>query len=168
MTTPDASASSTDLHEIVRLATLAPSVHNSQPWLFVLRGGGLNLYVDRSRQLPVLDPEARQLVISCGAALLHARLAARSIGRQPGVRLLPESADGDLLTRIDLSAGSPPTTRERRLVEAMPSRHTNRQVFDQRSVPRALAASWPAACARKAPSCAWSNATPDAPASPRC
>jgi nitroreductase len=31
-------------------ATLAPSVHNTQPWRFVLRPGVLDVYADRGRQ----------------------------------------------------------------------------------------------------------------------
>ena len=40
------------LRRIVELATRAPSVHNTQPWRW--RGGlhSLELYVDRTRQLP--------------------------------------------------------------------------------------------------------------------
>jgi nitroreductase len=64
-------------------ATLAPSVHNTQPWkLQVTESGQLHIYADRSRQLAVLDPTSRQLTLSCGAALFNARvtLAAEGIG----------------------------------------------------------------------------------------
>ena len=39
-------------------ATLAPSVHNTQPWRFVVRGDGLDMLADWSRRLTVLDPVA--------------------------------------------------------------------------------------------------------------
>jgi hypothetical protein len=35
--------------DAVLLACRAPSVHNSQPWRWVSEGGGLHLYVDRTR-----------------------------------------------------------------------------------------------------------------------
>ena len=39
--------------------------------------------------LPVADPTGRELVISCGAALHHARVAARALGWAPTVRRFP-------------------------------------------------------------------------------
>ena len=47
-------------------ATLAPSVHNTQPWRLHIRDGRLDVFVDQSRRLRVLDPVGRQLLISCG------------------------------------------------------------------------------------------------------
>ncbi len=56
-------------------ATLAPSIHNTQPWRFEVHDGRLDVYADRSRGLPIIDPSGRQLAISCGAAIFAARLA---------------------------------------------------------------------------------------------
>ena len=61
-------------------ATLAPSVHNTQPWRFELRPNELRIVADSSRQLQVLDPTARQLIISCGCALFNARVAVAASG----------------------------------------------------------------------------------------
>ncbi len=60
---PDTVAAALDL------AVRAPSVHNSQPWRWRFDGGTLELFADRSRQLPATDPQGRGLVLSCGAAL---------------------------------------------------------------------------------------------------
>jgi hypothetical protein len=49
-------------------ATLTPSVHNTQPWRFVLSGNALEIHADRSRPLRVLDPRGRQMTLSCGCA----------------------------------------------------------------------------------------------------
>lgn len=57
------------LGALVRYAVRAPSSHNSQPWLFRVVGDTLELRADRGRRLPVVDPEDRELTISCGAAL---------------------------------------------------------------------------------------------------
>ena len=46
-------------------ATLAPSVHNTQPWRFVLGSSRLEIHADWNRRLRVLDPRGRQLLISC-------------------------------------------------------------------------------------------------------
>jgi len=59
----------------VNYAVLAPSGHNTQPWRFKLGLDNVKLYADRTRALPMVDPHDRELVISCGAALFHLRLA---------------------------------------------------------------------------------------------
>ena len=80
--------------------TFAPSVHNTQPWNFRLRDGGLSIFADRSRQLKVLDPAGRQLTISCGSALMNARVSLASSGFGAMVERLPDRAQPDLLARI--------------------------------------------------------------------
>lgn len=56
-------------------ARLAPSVHNTQPWRWVVRGDRLELYAVTDRQLHEQDPAGRLMLLSCGAALHHARVA---------------------------------------------------------------------------------------------
>ena len=63
---------------LVRYAILAPSTHNTQPWRFRIHGNVVELYADFTRALPVIDPEDRELIMSCGAALLHLRFGLRS------------------------------------------------------------------------------------------
>ena len=48
--------STEELHEVVALAALAPSVHNTQPWRFRWDGTALSVLEDPTRGLPVLDP----------------------------------------------------------------------------------------------------------------
>ena len=67
------------------------------------RGGwsdGIDLYADESRQLAASDPRGRNLVISCGAALHHLRVAARASGLRPEVVRLPDPADPGLLAQV--------------------------------------------------------------------
>ena len=70
-------------------AGCAPSLHNTQPWRFTVGRDAIELHADSGRRLRV-DPDGREIVISCGAALFGLRLAVRSLGRQPVVELLPE------------------------------------------------------------------------------
>ena len=81
-------------------ATYAPSVHNTQPWRLELRGDELALHADRERQLTVLDPSGRQLMISIGCALLNARVALAGAGIVPEVSRFPDPHQPDLVARL--------------------------------------------------------------------
>ncbi len=61
-------------------ATMALSVYNTQPWLFVLRPGALEVHADPSRWSQVLDPAGRQMLLSCGCALFNARVSLAAAG----------------------------------------------------------------------------------------
>lgn len=92
-----------------RYGVLAPSVRNSQPWLFDVKDGRVHLSADRSRALPQTDPDQRELVISCGAALYHFCAAARHFGHSVHVETFPEGM-GDLLATVRL--GEPQAPKE--------------------------------------------------------
>jgi nitroreductase len=118
----------------VQRASLAPSVHNTQPWRFVVRPDALELQADQDRQLRALDPTGRQLVISCGCALFNARvgLAADCVVH---VDRLPDPAKPDLLARLTVLDESAPWTPLVRLDAVVERRHTNRRDFFDQDVP---------------------------------
>ena len=89
------------LRALVVHAVRAPSSHNSQPWRFGVTNGVLELRADRRRALPVADPQGRELVISCGAALGFLAVAARHFGREAAIDLLPDPADPELAGPAD-------------------------------------------------------------------
>ena len=122
------------LHRIVEIAARAPSVHNTQPWRW--RGGSrtLELYADAARQLPVTDPDGRNLNLSCGAALHHAQVAAGALGWQTRVARHPDPDRPDLLACLDLSPGPPPATADETLA-ALDRRCTDRRRFTAWPVP---------------------------------
>ena len=121
--------------EVVRCAVLAPSSHNTQPWHFRVRERGLEVRADRTRALPVNDPEDRELTISCGAALFNARVAVGHLGFDAHVKLCPRADDADLLATLELGEPRLPTEEEGRLYAVLPRRHTYRKAFDRREVP---------------------------------
>lgn len=118
---------------IVELACHAPSVHNTQPWSWRVEDDLIELYADRERRLRVADPRGRELVLSCGAALHHAQVAARALGRTPEVNRLPGDAP-DLLARIRLRHG-PVDPDAARQLEALLTRRTDRRAFGSWPVP---------------------------------
>jgi hypothetical protein len=64
----------------VAVAIRAPSIYNTQPWRWEFGPDGLDLRADRTRQLPVVDPDGHSLLISCGAALTLAGYGLRAAG----------------------------------------------------------------------------------------
>jgi hypothetical protein len=124
----------TELRRIVELACLAPSVHNTQPWLWRADGSALELLADRRRMLPVADPCGRNLAISCGAALHHAQVAARALGWRPTVTLCPPRTGRDVLARIELTPA--PAPREALdLLATLRNRCTDRRRFTAWPIP---------------------------------
>lgn len=111
-------------------ATLAPSIHNSQPWRLVVHPRSLDVFADSDRQLTVLDPSGRELALSCGAALTGAELALNGAGVTTRTVLLPDPTQPALLASITV-ADEPLTVDEtaRRLDAAADSRHSNRREF---------------------------------------
>lgn len=130
--------STEQLRQVVQAAGLAPSVHNTQPWRFLARPDRLELHAEPTRRLQVLDPDGRQLHLSCGAALFHARAAARALGLDVAVELLPDSSTPDHLADLVLTEGAAPSEDDIRLAAAILHRHTFRGTFDDRPLPEAL------------------------------
>ncbi len=122
---------------LIATAARAPSVHNTQPWRFCVSRYSIELYADPRRKLRV-DPAGREMIISCGAALFGLRLAVRSLGYLPEVEALPDPPR--LLARVRLGAEAPMTETERRMLQALPHRHTHRGPFDSRPLPGGLLA----------------------------
>jgi hypothetical protein len=122
----------------LRYAILAPSSHNSQPWLFQMAGEQLELRADRARALPVVDPDDRELTISCGAALRLLRAALTHFGQGSTVHLVPDPVDPDLLARVELTDPIVPTQRDHALFRAIQARRTNRYPFRSEAIPEAV------------------------------
>ena len=119
----------------LRAATRAASVHNTQPWRFVVAPPHVELYLDRERVLAVADPDAREARLSCGAALLNLRIALQAEDRGMVVDLLPDAARPDLLARVRVAGARPATPEVRSLAAAIERRTTNRRPFTDRPVP---------------------------------
>jgi len=115
-------------------ALLAPSVHNTQPWILVVEPDHLVLRADRRRQLTVIDPHGRELVHSVGASLFNARAALAARGWDVRVERLPGPDDPDLLVVVHAVEGTP----DSHLAEydpLIPRRRTNRRPLTSDTVP---------------------------------
>jgi hypothetical protein len=123
------------LRRAVARAVLAPSVHNTQPWRFVIQGETLEIHADRSRQLRVLDPTDRQMTISCGCALFNARVALAASGYDATVDRFPDPRRPQFLARLTLGARSEARLPLVSLDAVVELRQTNRRRFADEPVP---------------------------------
>ncbi len=141
MTSPINVQLTTAMRRAAVRATRAPSVHNTQPWRFVLTPDSLEIHVDRSRQLRLLDPHGRQLLLSCGCALFNARVALASSGYRATVERLADPSRPNLVARIVVhpsdGVGEPALAL---LDSAIEVRRTNRRQFSQDAVPEHVVA----------------------------
>src|SRR5262245_60599888 len=89
------------LRDCIQAATAAPSVHNTQPWLFRLRGSGLEVLADPRRRLSTVDPDGREMYVSVGAALFNLRVALAARGWHERAVLIPDPQMPLLAARLE-------------------------------------------------------------------
>jgi Nitroreductase family len=123
----------------VRYAMLAPSSHNTQPWRFIINGDELLVCADRTRSLANIDPFDRELIISCGAALLNLRVALAYFGVPVEITTFPQSSDPDIVARVVFPTSGPMLRDLADLFNAITKRTTNRGPFGGEDVPAAIA-----------------------------
>ncbi len=127
---------STALRRAAVRATRAPSIHNTQPWRFKLTPDTLEIHADWGRQLRVLDPRGRQLLLSCGCALFNARVALAAAGINATIERFADPAQPDLVARILIDHTPMADRHELAVLDAsIDERHTNRRQFSDENVP---------------------------------
>lgn len=139
---------------IIDRACRAPSVDNTQPWRWHVRPNGFNLMLadgaSSASEVATMAPSLatssatsvasqRDLTVSCGAALHHARVASAALGWHAKVRHAPDREFPELLARVALS---PSRVRPEALTDlvTMQSRRTDRRRFTTWPVPPRLQA----------------------------
>ncbi|WP_067469855.1 Acg family FMN-binding oxidoreductase [Actinomadura macra] len=127
-----------DARRAVEDAVWAPSVHNTQPWRFGVRGTRISLRADADRRLDVADPDGREMLLSCGAALYNLRLGLRALGHEPEVTLLPDPDRPHLLAEVEIGAGEPADEHARRLHAQVRRRRSHRGGFRPDPVPASV------------------------------
>ncbi|WP_459723280.1 Acg family FMN-binding oxidoreductase [Actinophytocola sp. KF-1] len=120
----------------IELANRAPSVHNTQPWRWLMSDDVVHLMADRRRGLPVTDPGGRDLLLSCGAALHHLRVAFAALGWRAVVHHMPNEHDPDHLAAVETRPHAP-TDDDIALLRAIPRRRTDRRRYTSWEVPAA-------------------------------
>lgn len=126
-------ASSEVARRAIEQALRAPSTRNSQPWKWRVGDGTVELHADDTRQVAALDPDRRDLVLSCGAALHHLRVALAGSGCATRTLRLPDPGNPAHLATV-LVVGHAPDPDEASLAAVIEHRRTDRRRFGPRPV----------------------------------
>ncbi len=119
---------------LVRFAILAPSSHNTQPWEFSVTSEGVEVFADRGRGLPAIDPDERELLMSVGAAITNFRVAAAHFGFDTTVLYESRLEESLPLALISVCETCAPRSDLAQLFNAIRKRHTNREPFDGKPI----------------------------------
>ncbi len=113
------------VRSVLSAAMAAPSPHDSQPWEFHCTATTIEVHA---------GSQHRELVISCGAALLNLRLAIRALGVHPAVQLLPDPRRPSLLAIVRPQGHIVVGPVDRELADAISRRGTDHGPFDHTAV----------------------------------
>ncbi len=93
-----------DEREILFLASLAPSGHNTQPW-FIKRLEPYHWIIgnDKSKWLPAVDPTQRETILSLGAFLQNLEYAANNLGYSCQFDVIAESNQDESIVEVKLT-----------------------------------------------------------------
>ena len=127
--TPEDRISVDELTAITELACRAPSLHNSQPWRWVFDRGTLHLFADHDRVARHTDTTGSEVLMSCGAALDHLRVAAAAAGWQTAIARFPSPHDRNHLASIALRSAGRVDKHDDALAHAILQRRTDRFAF---------------------------------------
>ena len=119
------------VRELVRYATLAPSSHNTQCWIFELHGDRITIRPDFARRCRAVDPDDHHLFVSLGCAAENLVQAAAAHGLRGDVRFDPAGGGS---VQIGLQ---PARAQASALFAAIPLRQCTRAAYDGTRVPSA-------------------------------
>src|SRR4030042_5528944 len=78
--------------EILSLASLAPSGHNTQPWTVnIIEPNHWMIGSDKKRWLPAVDPENREMLLGIGAFIENMVLAAGTLGYSVDIKIIAKN-----------------------------------------------------------------------------
>jgi hypothetical protein len=133
-----------EIREILALASSAPSGHNTQPWAFYLNNNNhLTLHVDPARELPEVDAQRRETLLSLGCFLETLRLAAEAKARPVTIKLPPlpplsEWLSMDTKTRADLALAHLHLNHSNGLARGVGETTENEDFWTSRDLPAPL------------------------------
>ena len=114
---------------ILGYGILAPSTHNSQPWLFKIKDHFVEVYYDRGLKIPEADPLGRDLYISMGCMLENLVIAASYFGIFQDLKII---LNDNLIAEIFFTEHGKENYDLAYLVDTIPRRVNVRGLFEQK------------------------------------
>jgi len=114
---------------LLRYAILAPSGHNTQPWLFSIKNETVEIYANLKKRLFVMDPLSRELYLSLGACLANLTMAADSFKIKSEIAYFPNGLSDELCARVTFKDQSHSRLEDPTLLSAMVARRNNRENY---------------------------------------
>jgi len=112
------------MRDLVQLASLAPSGHNTQPWRFLTRESRIDILPDFTRRTPIVDPDDHHLFVSLGCAGENLAIAAAEHGR-PGVLRFDPAGEGGIAFEFERGSSA-----RSELYPAIARRQSTRAEYD--------------------------------------
>lgn len=111
---------------LLRFAVLAPSSHNTQPWIFSVSTNKVNILLEPTRLLAASDKNDRQAYLSIGCAVENLSIAAEYFGYTVTQSLFPESG---AVASLSFVADASAHTGNDQLIQSVLNRVTNRNKY---------------------------------------
>ena len=94
------------LLKILKYAAMAPSGHNTQPWIFKTGNESISILPDFTRALPVVDRDNHALYISLGCALENLIIAANEFGFQTETEFSGDERQPHITVKLSAAPGT--------------------------------------------------------------
>jgi nitroreductase len=113
---------------LLRHALLAPSGHNSQPWIFKIGKNTIKILPDYKRGRSAVDSEHRELFVSLGASVKLLEVASERFGWKYKLTINDKGAT------LEYEAEDPMVGKSE-LYDSITKRRTYREEFDKKKIP---------------------------------
>jgi len=122
---------------VLGYAILAPSTHNSQPWLFKLSEDSCHIYYNNNLRLPEADPIGRDLYISMGCMIENLVIAASYFGIFKDINYRLE---GNYIAEVIFHDEGQRNRDIEYLLDTILTRVNSRGLFDKEILPKEIRA----------------------------
>lgn len=116
------------LAHAMKCASLTVATNDWRPWQFRLADQYVELSATPNPMSDTADSDDREMMIRCGAALFHLKLALKRYGCLGRVELFPDLAEASLVARIHCGTSTPGGAQDVALFETM-ARKRNKSSF---------------------------------------
>lgn len=119
---------------LLNYSIYSPSHRNQQPWRFVVRENYIEVKQDSTKKLSYIDPDRRQLIISCGACINTLEIASRYFGHLLCVEHYSER-ESETIAKLYFSKKARAHQKDIKLFQSLKVRQTNRSEYRKEALP---------------------------------